>query len=165
MSDVLRERGESNTITFASALRWLWMIENSVVLATKSSPSSGELLELLERRPGIRASLKQVSGSREIMGGGIAAALHRTFADLDEELADMFFARVADGANLAAENPILHLRERLLRTRSSHRVRLPEADRVALSIKAWNAYRSGRPMQLLVWRNRGAGREPLPTAA
>ena len=99
------------------------------------------------------------------MGGGIAAALHRTFADLDEELADMFFARVADGANLAAENPILHLRERLLRTRSSHRVRLPEADRVALSIKAWNAYRSGRPMQLLVWRNRGAGREPLPTAA
>lgn len=77
MSDVLRDRGESNTIIFASALRWLRMIENKVVLAANSSPSSGELLELLDRRPGIRESLKQISAIRQIMGSGIAAALHR----------------------------------------------------------------------------------------
>jgi hypothetical protein len=165
MSDVLRERGESNTIIFASALRWLWMIENGVVLAANSSPSSGELLELLERRPGIRNSLKQVTAIRQIMGSGIAAALHRTFADLDEDRADTFFARLIDGANMAPDSPILHLRERLLRTRASNRVRLAEAERVALSIKAWNAYRTDKPMQLLVWRNRGVAREPLPTAA
>lgn len=165
MSDVLRERGESNTIIFASALRWLWMIENNIVLAANSSPSSGELLEMLERRPGIRSSLKQVAAIRQIMGSGIAAALHRTFADKDEDRADTFFARLTDGVNLAPDSPILHLRERLLRTRASNRVRLAEAERVALSIKAWNAYRADKPMQLLVWRNRGVAREPLPTAA
>lgn len=165
MSDVLRERGESNTIIFASALRWLWMIENNVVLAANSSPSSGELLDLLERRPGIRTSLKQVATIREIMGSGIAAALHRTFADKDDERADMFFIRLGDGVGLASDSPILHLRERLLRTRSSNRARMAEAERVALCIKAWNAYRADRPMHLLVWRNRGAAREPLPTAA
>lgn len=165
MADVLRERGESNTIILASALRWLWMIENNVVLAANSSPSSGELLELLERRPNIRTSLKQVASIRQIMGSGIAAALHRTFADLDEDRADTFFARLIDGASLAVDSPILHLRERLLRTRASNRVRLAEAERVALSIKAWNAYRADKPMQLLVWRNRGLAREPLPTAA
>lgn len=165
MSDVLRERGESNTIIFASALRWLWMIENNVVLAANSSPSSGELLDLLERRPGIRASLKQVATIREIMGSGIAAALHRTFADKDDERANMFFTRLGDGVGLASDSPILHLRERLLRTRASNRARMAEAERVALCIKAWNAYRADRPMHLLVWRNRGAAREPLPTAA
>ena len=53
------------------------MIENNVVLAANSSPSSGELLDLLERRPGIRTSLKQVATIREIMGSGIAAASQR----------------------------------------------------------------------------------------
>jgi hypothetical protein len=164
-SDILRERGETSTIVLASALRWLWMIENNVILAANSSPSSGELLELLDRRPDIRKSLRQVNAIREIMGGEIAAALHRTFADKEEERADSFFARLIDGVNLSEDSPIRHLRERLLRTRSSHRVRLAEAERVALSIKAWNAYRADRPMQLLVWRNRGASRETLPTAA
>ncbi|MEJ0069489.1 MAG: hypothetical protein WDO24_13035 [Pseudomonadota bacterium] len=75
-SDVLRERGENHTIILASALRWLWMIQNGVVLAANSSPTNGELLELLAQYPQIRNSLKHVAAIREIMGSGIAAALH-----------------------------------------------------------------------------------------
>lgn len=163
VSDVLRERGESHTIVLASALRWLWMIGNGVILAANSSPTNGELLEVLEDNPEVRTSIKQVSAIREIMGSGIAAALHRTFADKDDNRADEFFSRLIDGVQLAEQSPIRHLRERLIRTRSSHRVRLAEAERVAISIKAWNAYREDRPVQLLSWRNRGAAREPLPS--
>jgi hypothetical protein len=163
MSDVLRERGETHTIILASALRWLWMIRSGVVLAANSSPSTGELLEILESTPGIRISLKHVSSIREIMGSGIAAALHCIFSEKDADRADTFFARLIDGVNLSEHSPVRHLRERLIRTRASHRVRLAEAERVALSIKAWNAYRSDRPLQLLIWRNRGATREALPT--
>jgi hypothetical protein len=164
MSDVLRERGESNTIILASGLRWLWMIKNEVILAANSSPTSGELLELLELEPEIRISLKQVTAIRDIMGSGIAAALHCTFAKKDPERADEFFGRLIDGVNLSEHSPVRHLRERLIRTRASHRVRLAEAERVAISIKAWNAFRENRPLQLLVWRNRGVAREPLPVA-
>ncbi|CAN7445305.1 hypothetical protein [Mesorhizobium sp. LjRoot246] len=161
-SDILRERGENHTIILASALRWLWMIRNGVVLAANSSPTNGELLELLELNPSIRTSLKHVAAIREIMGSGIAAALHCTFAGRDAARADEFFARLIDGVQLAEQSPVRHLRERLIRTRASHRVRLAEAERVAISIKAWNAYREDRPVQLLIWRNRGAAREPLP---
>lgn len=162
MSDVLRERGEINTIILASSLRWLWMIQNGVVLAANSSPTNSELLELLERYPDIRASLRHVAAIRDIMGSGIAAALHRTFADTDSARADEFFDRLIDGVQLAENSPILRLRERLLKARSVNRVRLPEAERLAISIKAWNAFRQGRPIQLLLWRNKGAAREPLP---
>lgn len=163
MNDVLREHGETNTITLASALRWLWMIRTGVVLAANSSPSIGELLELLEAVPEIRNSLRNVAAIHEIMGNGIAAALHCTFAEKDADLADVFFARLIDGVNLAEHSPIRHLRERLIKTRASRRVRLAEAERVALSIKAWNAFRNDRPLQLLLWRNRGVAREGLPS--
>ena len=161
-SDVLRERGESHTISLASALRWLWMIQNGVILAANSSPTNGELLELLETYPKIRESLKHVMAIREIMGAGIAAALHCTFSSKNEGLADEFFDRLIDGVQLAEQSPVRHLRERLLRTRASHRVRLAEAERVAITIKAWNAFREDRPVQLLLWRNRGVARESLP---
>jgi hypothetical protein len=162
MNEVLRERGENHTITLASALRWLWMIQNGVVLAANSSPTNGELLELFEKHPDIRSSLKHVAAIREIMGSGIASALHCTFAQRDPMRADEFFARLIDGVQLAEHSPVRHLRERLIRTRSSHRVRLAEAERVAISIKAWNAFREDRSVQLLIWRNRGSAREPLP---
>jgi hypothetical protein len=165
VADILRERGESHTIILASSLRWLWMIRNEVVLAANSSPTNGELLRLLDENPGIRLSLRHVSAIREIMGSGIAAALHFTFAERDPLQADEFFSRLMDGVQLADTSPIYHLRERLIRTRASHRVRLAEAERVALAIKAWNAFRLGRPMQLLVWRNRGPMREALPIPA
>ena len=165
VSDVLRDRGESHTTILASALRWLWMIENGVILAANSSPTNGELLEVLDCHPEIRASNKRVSAIRVIMGSGIAAALHRTFADKDMPRADEFFARLIDGVQLAEHSPIRHLRERLIRTRSSHRVRLAEAERVAISIKAWNAYREDRAIQLLAWRNRGGAREALPAVS
>ncbi len=163
VSEILRGRGENHTIILASALRWLWMIENGVILAANSSPTNSELLNVLENNSTIRLSIKQVSSIRDIMGSGIAAALHRTFADKDSALADEFFARLIDGVQLTEQSPIRHLRERLIRTRSSHRVRLAEAERVAISIKAWNAYREGKSIQLLAWRNRGTAREPLPT--
>lgn len=162
VSDILRERGETHTIILASSLRWLWMIRNELVLAANSSPTNGELLLLLDENPGMRDSLRHVFAIRDIMGNGIAGALHYTFASLDPTTADEFFLRLMDGVRLSETSPIYHLRERLLRTRSARRVRLAEAERVALTIKAWNAFRQDRPMRLLAWRNRGAMRETLP---
>lgn len=162
VSDILREQGESHTTTLASALRWLWMIKAGVILAANSSPTNGELLELLQKHPEIRLSLRQVVNIREIMGGGIASALHCSFAERDLPKANEFFGRLIDGVQLAESSPVRHLRERLIRTRSSHRVRLAEAERVALTIKAWNSFSAGKEMQLLVWRNRGTAREALP---
>lgn len=162
VSDILRDRGECHTIILASALRWLWMIQNEVILSANSSPTNGELLGLLDGNENIRQSIKHVSSIREIMGSGIASALHYIFSQKDLIKSNEFFSRLIDGVQLSENSPIYHLRERLIRTRASHRVRLAEAERVALTIKAWNAFREARPIQLLSWRNKGPTRETLP---
>lgn len=162
LSEILRDRGETNTASLASALRWLWMLKHEVVLAARTSPTNGEMLQLLEANPGIRSGHKYATSLREFMGSGITAALHFIFSQKDHEQADVFFERLIDGVELTATSPIYHLRERLIKIRASHRVRAAEAERVALAIKAWNAYRQKRPIQQLSWRTHGAAREELP---
>jgi len=164
LSEILRDRGEINTASLASALRWLWMLKHEVVLAAKTSPTNGEMLELLEGSPGIRHGQKYAANLRDFMGSGITAALHFIFSQKDRDQADVFFERLIDGVELISTSPIYQLRERLIKIRASHRVRAAEAERVALAIKAWNAYRENRPIQQLSWRTRGAAREELPAA-
>ncbi len=163
VADVLRERGETNTASLAAALRWLWMMRNDVVLAANVSPTNGELLSLLELCPAIRDSVRFAFLARDLMGSGVASALHHEFSRIDAAKAAEFFARLVDGVQLSEISPIYKLRERLMRIKTSHRVRMAEAERVAFAIKCWNAYREDRSMQLLIWRNRGVSREALPT--
>jgi hypothetical protein len=165
LGDILRDRGEINTASLASGLRWLWMLRHEVVLAANSSPTNSEMLELLSQHPEVRDSLKATAQVNPLMGSGMACALHFAFSEKSPSEASEFFARLADGLELTATSPIYHLRERLLKICSSYRLRMAEAERVALAIKAWNAFRTGKPMQQLSWRNRGTTRELLPTAA
>jgi hypothetical protein len=165
LGDILRDRGEINTASLASSLRWLWMLRHEVVLAANSSPTNSEMLDLLSQHPEIRESLKATAQVAPLMGSGMACALHFLFGEKSPSEANEFFARLSDGLELTANSPIYHLRERLLKVRSSYRLRMAEAERVALAIKAWNAFRAGKPMQQLSWRNRGTTREILPSAA
>ncbi len=162
LGEVLRDQGETNTSILASGLRWFWMFKYGYVLSANISPTNGELLEVLAKNPGIRDSVKFTSQIREIMGGGLAAALHYRFGRIEPALADEFFSRLIDGIDLSAVSPIYHLRERLLRTRAVYRIRISDGERAALAIKAWNAFKEHRPLQILAWRNKGPAREALP---
>lgn len=162
LAEVLRDRGEVNTASLASALRWLWMNNHNLILAANSSPTNGELLELLNENPDIRISIKHALSSRNLMGSGISSALHYIFSKTNQNKADAFFSRLIDGLELKADNPIYHLRERLIKNRESHRIRMAEAERFAISIKAWNSFLNDKPMYQLSWRGRGISRETLP---
>ncbi|MFT3809040.1 MAG: hypothetical protein QM698_03915 [Micropepsaceae bacterium] len=162
MAEILRDRSEVNTAVLASALRWLWMIQHEVVLAARVSPTNGEMLELLEKCPEIRMEQGIISALRPYMGSGIASALYYIFSKQDKDKAQEFFGRLIDGVQLGSDNPVLLLRERLGKDRTSHRIRMAEAERVALTQKAWSAFRSGRSMQRLAWRSKGAGKDEMP---
>lgn len=164
LGEILRDRGEVNTASLASALRWLWMLKHEVILAANTSPTNGEMLELLELHPDIRNGRRYAASLRDFMGSGITAALHFVFSEKNADQADAFFERLVDGVELASTSPIYQLRERLIKIRASHRIRTAEAERVALAIKAWNAFRENRPLQQLSWRTKGTAREELPTA-
>ena len=162
LNEILRDREEVNTTVLASALRWLWMLRHEVILAANTSPTNGEMLDILEENPAIRDSIKFTALARDLISGGMSAALHHEFRKIDIDCADEFFSRLIDGVNLDMENPVYLLRERLLKNKKSYRLRMAENERVAITMKAWVKFKEGSSMRQLAWRNRGSAREGLP---
>lgn len=78
--------------------------------------------------------------------------------DIDRAAALEFFARLNDGAGLEQGNPILTLRNRLMDARLNipTKGRLQETTILDMSIRAWNAWREGRPLLRLA-TNTGKG--------
>lgn len=79
-------------------------------------------------------------------------------ADVDRAQALEFFTGLNDGAGLEKGNPILTLRNRLLDARLNipTKGRLTETTVLDMSIRAWNAWREGRPLLRLA-TNTGKG--------
>lgn len=94
-------------------------------------------------------------------GAGLWTALLTAFARIDGADAEVFADRVADGANLAAGDGILLLRNRLMEQRGA-KARLRTEEIAALIVKAWNAYRERKPVGVLRWTRGGATPEDFP---
>jgi hypothetical protein len=91
------------------------------------------------------------SQSGDMLTSSMFASLWWTFAHIDTDAADRFFMSLASGANLQADDPILILRNTLMaqphkagRSTRDNRVRI-----AALTIKAWNKWRKGKPLRQL----------------
>jgi len=123
------------------------------------------LLDFFEKnREGIIEARLVARRIRDNVGGTEQplAVLAWIFYSSDADDATFFFDRLVDGVGLEAGSPILAFRQWILRSNSQ--MLRPEMDLfVALGIKAWNAYRSGTPVQMLVWKRGGAKPEPFPT--
>lgn len=76
---------------------------------------------------------------------------------INPERADVFAAGVMTGEGLSAGSPMLALRNRMIALRGvAHKLRTWE--KLALVIKAWNAFVEGRTITLLKFNDRLAGR-------
>lgn len=162
LSEVLKDKGETYTATLAASLRQLWMIQNGYVQDRTVSPTVNEMLETLERNPRMRESVKLSNKLKDIVATSFGCALHYLFSQVDSELADKFMDRLADGSDLTSENPILKLRNILIRDRGSRSKKMLDQDKIAITIKAWNAYFLGRSISTLKWQNAGARIEAFP---
>lgn len=165
LSDILKDRGEGYTATLAASLRQLWIIQNGYVQQRTVSPTVTELLDLLATHPNLRESVKLSNRIREIVATSFGCALHYLFSRVDIELANEFMDRLADGSNLQSDSPILKLRNLLQKDRGSRSRKLLDQDKIALTIKAWNAVYSRRSMSTLKWQNSGDRIEPFPKIA
>lgn len=162
IGEILQDRKEINTSTLAAVLRQVWLIKNGMLQMRTVSPTVAELLDLLEAHPNIRESVRLSYKIRDVVAPGLACALHFFFAQVHKSKADQFMSRLGDGANLAETSPILKLRERLNRDRASRKRDMSDAEKAALIIKAWNAYRLGRELSTLKWQNAGPKKEAFP---
>jgi hypothetical protein len=162
LADVLIDRGEINTSTLAATLRQLWLLQKGLLQTRVVNPSVAEMLELLEAEPGIRRSVSLANRIRDISAPSLACALHYLFAERSPDRADEFIGRLADGVALEARSPILVLREKLIRDKSTKKRSMADPEKAALFIKAWNAFRTKVEVQSLRWMGSGPKREPFP---
>lgn len=163
--DVLALRGETNASTLAAVVRRMVLWETGERRNIQNrAVSSAAMLRWLEANPQIR----DICNNANRVGRGVAlpASIIGTawwlFAEVDDEDAAFFFDRLGDGQGLVKGDPIFELR-RTLDNSKSVRGERSQAYLLAITIKAWNAYRDGRKdISLYKFRPGGAKPEAFP---
>lgn len=178
-ADILTMRGEAQAKDLASAVGALHRYLNDYEVAdvrlrgyggglnTAQSPTSQQLLAVLDAHPGLRDGMpvanqvrKQIKVQR-----GLTAALYYIFRQIDEVDAETFFARLADGKGLEDGDPILVLRKTIIRDAMATHPSINRGRLWALTVKAWNFWRNGDRISLLRFQPGGSAKESFPKPA
>lgn len=161
-ADVLSINGEANATAVASACGFIWRQMNGKALdqGGKTTITSEECIDILERFPEIRESVGWRNGSTKvgITSPALAVYLHWRLARIDTGMAEEFFGRLYSGENLISGNPILTLRNRLM----GETPRLGTKLCVIFVFKAWNAWGSGESLAIMKWDPQRERRMPDP---
>ncbi|MGE0709137.1 MAG: hypothetical protein AB7N76_19470 [Planctomycetota bacterium] len=158
---VLGLQGERHAATLAAAATLLWQHRSGKRVGGTVHPTRLALSALLQEEPALRVSVEAVcagDGPRRVVSPAVLAFCHHLFSQSDGTLADDFLEKLRTGARLAAESPILVLRNRLVSTKTSR------DEALVLLVKAWNAFKAGKPLRRLTL-TRKDGELRLPRVA
>ncbi len=166
IADVLQLRGEHNATTLAAALGWMHRFETGTMRSSAHAMTVQDALRLLDRHPLLRSMGSYVEPIRKyrLLEISLSWALAYRFSCLDQEDAADFFRKLASGAGLPEDDPILRLRNALLiQNAGTGRVRRLQPWIIsAMVIKAWNLYRDGETARIIKFRSGGARPEEFP---
>ena len=138
------------------------ILDGNMAFSRNVKVSNGEVIEKLNRHGNIRASLAWAKRLGRMAPASVAAATHYLFSCVDQDSADSFFSKLAEGADLKAKDPVHLLRNRLLENALSTKSKLTKRYTVALFIKAWNSHLAGDKMVSLRFRETGDKPENFP---
>jgi hypothetical protein len=156
--DVLTIRGGADhNPTVASTARLYWRHEKGMI-GTRGSrqeqASHQDLDDILRRHPQIEASVRYVRSLRVVSRRcvpSVQAFVHAWLTEnADGEIADLFLRELDSGAGLDETNAVYRLRRRLVDGPSAGRMH--QDDVLGLTIKAYNAWLAGVPLQQLTLR-------------
>lgn len=140
--DIVGMDGIANADTVAAAVRWVALLQSGFFKKANLKMGADEIRLFVAAEPRIETSVSEGRKAHKVLAPGIAGALHYLCSMKDKELADVFIIDLATGSNLVPGDPVLVLRERLIRERIS-RAKLPAEELMSLCIRAWN-HRRGR---------------------
>lgn len=169
LRDVLElNRGEKNAATLATALRivYAWTSGSRKTIAKRNQATNQTLLGFFDEDPDtFRQLVNSVAGEYQkgdhLLPPSVLALAHWLFEDIEPGDAETFFARLQDGQGLLKGDAIYELRDALKRVRNERGHRAL-AYVLALTIKAWNAYRIGEKINILSYKMGGAHPEVFP---
>lgn len=165
LADALKLRGEVNVLILAGAITNAILMVRQPPMHTSNWPSTPEALAWFEEHPSIVESISPAERLRHAIKqpSAVGAGVHFTFAAIDQVDADDFFAHLAEGDEQPSGSPILAMRTFLIKNSQLSRGKVDRRRLAAYFVKAWNAYRRGDRIQVMVWRTGGATPEPFPT--
>lgn len=149
-------------IAAAVAMRgWMWDTGDRRLIGSVR-PTQSEMREWMQKNPSVARSAEIASRSRTAFKPtpqAVAGVAHTLFSRIDQGDTAEFFARFASGAGLDSSDAILTLRNRLIRDAMEKR-HSPDAVKLGLFIKAWNAFRADETISGLVMTPDGKMPEP-----
>lgn len=164
LADALYVRDEANPQLLANIAGWQWRFDNNYMHTSVPSfyrPTHHQLIQVVDSHPELRAAAaasSEIRGVFDLMPKALAVFLRLKFSEHNADRCEEFFQGLATGARLEVGNPVLQLRERLAQNRAA-KAKLKVEHIAALTVKAYNAFCSEVPLQLLTWRYD----EPFPT--
>jgi hypothetical protein len=97
------------------------------------------------------------------VGAVLGAFMFWALSEIDKDDAVDFFQKLQDGTNLASNDPIYVLRERIRKDKEhSTGINVSQYVTFAYTIKAWNAYREGRSITRIHYRPGGSKSDVFP---
>jgi hypothetical protein len=150
-ADTLKIKGGSDRMVSGSVVRWVLMWEqgNRMQVGGVWNPTHAEMAERYDKEPDAFDAAARRGHDCARQGLGTASThgmAHFLLTHVDHEMAAAFFDSYVSGIGLPERSPILALRNRMIRTRAD---RLSRQEQLALIVRAWNAYRTDRPMDRL----------------
>ena len=156
-SDVLSMRGVPESNTSAAAIRWIWMIVMNEVQQTVKRPSNKQIVSFLENNTDLPEAVikgRKLATQTKMLPGGMASAIIWITSILDDAKSEEFFDRLIDGANLEPTSPIYLLRRKFEKVSSlRNETRMPVAQKLAMTVIAWNAFQSDTRLVRILWLN------------
>lgn len=150
-SDTLKISGTPERARVSAIVRWVAGINAGtwITRAGRAALSNAELWDAYRvDSDGFDAAGRRAADATR-QGLGIGRAMGTAFylfARIDREQANQFFDGYVSGAGLLSRDPILALRNRIVRQKLE---RQTAAEQLALTIRAWNYFRAGEKVDRL----------------
>lgn len=162
-ADQLRLAGEVNYNALASVARAVCKWERGVYRSGVTVTNT-ELQHTLDKYPDLREATAEALSlwRRASLPPSVGGLCWWLFTQLDRRDAEDFFYVLGTGEGLLDDSPVYALR-RLIKTANERRT--AQSDYVfltAVTIKAWNAFRVGRTLQVLTFKTGGLHPERFP---
>ncbi len=166
ISGQLSVHGEENANNLAASIGVYYKLTNFHEW-TNMVPTILQALKILEEHPGLReAAAFGSKANRSVLkySAGSAGALWYLFGTVDKEDAEVFWKKTLEGDTPNENDPIYHLRNRMIRdaTLGAGKPRMNSRYRAGITIKAWNFWRAGIELSTLRYTVGGAQREAFP---
>jgi len=159
---VLSIEGAKNYNNTAAAIRQIMFLEGGVVNGGFYI-SNSEVLDWYRSNIEINDILSVSDHWNDISGGILTKSEYMAylwvFAKSEAKKAYEFFNNLAFGTVTGKNDPVYHLRAKLMRCKMDSNYSMTKKYRQAIIIKAWNAFKKGKEMKLLSF---SPEREKLP---